>query len=116
VTATVLALAFDPAVGLIQRIRIGKRHVPRVGAVLGVLAMFLAAMTFAALHVIPSMITDIEGLGKKLPTYVKDFESWAEDNEEFNELNQKYDLTRQSLLRLRLRMQPSLRRSISRVS
>jgi predicted PurR-regulated permease PerM len=93
VTAIFLALAFDPAVGLIERIRIGKRQIPRVGAVLGVLALFLAAMTFAVLHVIPPMVKDIEGLGKKLPTYVKDFESWAEDNDEFNELNQKYGLT-----------------------
>lgn len=93
VTAVFLALAFDPAVGLIERIRIGKRNVPRVGAVLSVLALFIAAMGFVVLHVIPPMIKDIEGLGKKLPTYVKDFESWAEDNDEFNELNQKYDLT-----------------------
>ena len=36
---------------------------------------------------------DIEGLGKKLPTYVTDFENWAEDNEQFAELNEKYDIT-----------------------
>jgi predicted PurR-regulated permease PerM len=93
VTAIFLALAFDPAVGLIEKIRVGKRHVPRVGAVLSVLAVFIAGMTFVVLHVIPPMVKDVEGLAKKLPTYVKDFEQWAEDNDEFNELNQKYDLT-----------------------
>ena len=93
VTAVFLALAFDPAVGLIERIKIGGRNVPRVAAVLSVLAVFLAALTFLVLHVIPPTIKNIEGLAKKAPTYVSDFEQWAEDNEQFNELNQKYDLT-----------------------
>ena len=39
------------------------------------------------------MIKDVEGLAKKAPTYVTDFESWAEDNKQFAELNEKYDLT-----------------------
>ena len=39
------------------------------------------------------MIKDVEGLAKKAPTYVTDFESWAEDNKQFAELNDKYDLT-----------------------
>jgi len=93
VTAVFLALAFDPAVGLIERIRIGGRHVPRVAAVLSVLAVFLAGLTFLVLHVIPPTITNIEGLAKKAPTYVSDFESWAEDNKQFQELNEKYDIT-----------------------
>ena len=93
VTAIFLALAFDPAVGLIERIRVGRRHVPRIAAVLSVLAVFLAGFGFLVLHVIPPTISNIEGLAKKAPTYVSDFESWAEENQQFQELNQKYDLT-----------------------
>lgn len=92
-TAIFLALAFDPAVSLIQRIRIGRRHVPRVAAVLSVLVVFLVGLGLLILHVIPPAISNIEGLAKKAPTYVSDFESWAEDNEQFRELNDKYDLT-----------------------
>lgn len=94
VTAIFLALALDPAVGLLERIPLGRgRHLPRVGAVLGALAMFLALLVFLCLHVIPPIVKDVEGLGKKLPTYVKDFEDWAEDNQQFKELNEKYDIT-----------------------
>jgi predicted PurR-regulated permease PerM len=93
VTAIFLALAFDPAVNLIQRIRIGGRHVPRVAAVLAVLAVFLAGLTFLVLHVIPPAISNIEGLAKKAPTYVADLEDWANDNEQFQKLNDKYDIT-----------------------
>ena len=32
-------------------------------------------------------------LASQLPTYVKDFESWATNNEQFRELNDKYDIT-----------------------
>jgi predicted PurR-regulated permease PerM len=93
VTAVFLALAFDPAVRLIQRIRVGRFAVPRVAAVLAVLAVFLAGLTFLVLHVIPPTIKNIEGLATKAPTYVSDLESWAEDNKQFQELNEKYDLT-----------------------
>jgi predicted PurR-regulated permease PerM len=93
VTAIFLALALDPAVGLIEKIKIRGRPLPRVAAVLGALAIFLAGLTFLVLHVIPPVVKDVEGLGKNLPTYVQDFENWAEDNKEFNELNEKYDLT-----------------------
>jgi predicted PurR-regulated permease PerM len=93
VTAIFLALALDPAVGLLERIRVGRFHMPRVGAVLTALAVFLAALAFLALHVIPPMVSGVESLAKKGPTYVKDFENWAEENEQFQELNQKYDIT-----------------------
>jgi predicted PurR-regulated permease PerM len=93
VTAIFLALAFDPAVNLIQRIRIARHHVPRVAAVLAVLAVFLAGLTFLVLHVIPPAISNIEGLAKKAPTYVADLEEWANDNEQFQSLNDKYDIT-----------------------
>ena len=93
ITAIFLALALDPAVGLLERIRIGRFRMPRVGAVLTALAIFLAALTFLVLHVIPPMVSGVESLAKKAPTYVKDFEDWAEENEEFQELNEKYDIT-----------------------
>jgi predicted PurR-regulated permease PerM len=93
VTAVFLALAFDPAVALLERIKIGGRNLPRVAAVLSVLAVFLAALVFLVLHVIPPAVKNIEGLASKAPTYVSDFEQWAEDNRQFEELNQKYDIT-----------------------
>ena len=94
ITAVFLALALDPAVALIERIPLGKgRQVPRVAAVLSVLAIFLAGLVFLCLHVIPPMVKDIEGLAKSLPTYVNDFEDWAENNEEFQSLNDKYHIT-----------------------
>jgi predicted PurR-regulated permease PerM len=93
VTAIFLALAFDPGVRLIQKVRIGRHHMPRVAAVLAVLAIFLAGLTFLVLHVIPPTVKNIEGLAKKAPTYVADFEDWAENNEQFQDLNDKYDIT-----------------------
>jgi predicted PurR-regulated permease PerM len=92
-TAIFLALALDPAVGLIQRVRIRGRGLPRVLAVLLVYVVFFAGLVLLILHVFPSIVRDIEGLGQKLPTYVSDFENWATDNEEFKELNEKYDIT-----------------------
>ena len=92
-TAIFLALAFDPAVSLIERIRVGRFHFPRVAAVLSVLAVFLAALTLLILHVIPPTISNVEGFAKKAPTYVSDIEAWAEENQQFQELNEKYDLT-----------------------
>jgi predicted PurR-regulated permease PerM len=93
VTAVFLALALDPAVSLIQRVKVRGHAVPRAVATLSVFALFLAALVFIVLHVIPPAIKDIETLAKKAPTYVTDFEDWAENNEQFQELNEKYDLT-----------------------
>jgi predicted PurR-regulated permease PerM len=92
-TAIFLALALDPAVGLLQRIRLGGRSLPRVAGILAVYLAFLAALVFLVLHVFPPIAKDIESLAKKLPTYVSDFESWANDNQQFQELNDKYDIT-----------------------
>ncbi|MGZ5330212.1 MAG: AI-2E family transporter [Solirubrobacterales bacterium] len=93
VTAIFLALALDPAVGLLQRVSFRGRPLPRVLAILAVYLLFFAGLFFLVLHVLPPIIRDIEDLAKKLPTYVSDFEQWAEDNQKFAELNQKYDLT-----------------------
>ena len=92
-TAIFLALALDPAVAMLQRIRIAGRSLPRVVAILAVYLVFLAGLVFLILHVFPSIVRDIEGLAKKLPTYVSDFEHWADNNQEFQELNSKYDIT-----------------------
>jgi predicted PurR-regulated permease PerM len=92
-TALFLALALDPAVGLLQRIKIRGQPLPRVVAILAVYLVFFAGLVFLVLHVLPPIIRDIEGLAKKLPTYVTDIESWAEENKQFQELNEKYSLT-----------------------
>jgi predicted PurR-regulated permease PerM len=93
ITAIFLALALDPAVGLLQRIRIRGRPLPRVLAILLVYVVFFAGLIFLILHVFPPIVKDIEGLAKRLPSYVTDFEHWAENNQQFEELNQKYGLT-----------------------
>src|SRR3954449_9227779 len=68
--AIFLALALDPAVGLIQRAWPGAGTMPRVLAILLVYLVGLAAMVFLVLHVFPAIVNDIEGLAKKLPGYV----------------------------------------------
>ena len=93
ITAIFLALALDPAVGLLQRIRIGDRSLPRVLAILFVYLAFFAGLVFLILHVFPPIVRDIEGLAKTLPTYVTDFEHWADNNQQFEDLNEKYGLT-----------------------
>lgn len=93
VTAIFLALALDPAVGLLERIKVGRFRVPRVGAVLTALVAFLVALAFLVLNVIPPMVSGIESLAKKGPSYVQDFETWAEENDRFQDLNEKYDIT-----------------------
>jgi predicted PurR-regulated permease PerM len=91
--AIFLALALDPAVSLIQRGWPGDGKMPRVLAILLVYIAALAALVFLVLHVFPPIVHDIEGLAKKLPTYVHDFENWANDNKQFQDLNAKYHIT-----------------------
>jgi predicted PurR-regulated permease PerM len=91
--AVFLALALDPAVSLIQRAWPGQGQMPRVLAILIVYLIALAALVYLILHVFPPIVHDIEGLARKLPTYVHDFENWANDNKQFQDLNQKYDIT-----------------------
>jgi predicted PurR-regulated permease PerM len=91
--AIFLALALDPAVSLIQRVWPGAGSMPRVLAILMVYVVAFVALVFLVLHVLPPIIQDIEGLAKKLPTYVGDVEDWAENNEQFQELNEKYGIT-----------------------
>lgn len=93
VTAIFLALALDPAVGLLQRVRVRGHELPRVAAILVVYVAFFAALVYLSLHVFPSIVKDIEGLAGKLPTYVSDFEDWASNNQQFQDLNEKYGIT-----------------------
>jgi predicted PurR-regulated permease PerM len=91
--AIFLALALDPAVSLIQRAWPGAGRMPRVLAILVVYLVALGALVFLTLHVFPPIVHDIEGLAHKLPGYVHDFEDWANNNQQFQELNDKYHIT-----------------------
>jgi predicted PurR-regulated permease PerM len=91
--AIFLALALDPAVDLVQRAWPGDASMPRVLAILLVYLVALAALVFLVLHVFPPIVHDIEGLAKKLPGYVHDFENWANNNKQFQDLNDKYQIT-----------------------
>ena len=93
VTAIFLALALDPAVGLVQRAKVQDHGLPRWISILIVFVALGVFMYFLVLHVIPPIVREVEALGKHLPGYVKDFENWANNSEQFRELNDKYDLT-----------------------
>ena len=91
--ALFLATALAPAVALVQRIRLRGHNPPRWLAILLVFVVALFALAALTLNVIPPMVSEVEEVGTEGPTYVKDLENWAENNNEFSELNQKYDLT-----------------------
>jgi predicted PurR-regulated permease PerM len=91
--AIFLALALSPLVDLIERPRVRGRRLPRWLAILVAYVLFLVAFILLILILIPPIVREVEQLGSQLPTYVKDFETWANDNEEFRELNDKYDIT-----------------------
>ena len=88
-----LALALSPAVELVMRPKIRGRSLPRWLAILVAYVAFFALLAFLVVEVIPPIIREIEKLGSQLPTYVKDFEQWAENNDEFRELNDKFNIT-----------------------
>jgi predicted PurR-regulated permease PerM len=88
-----LALALSPLVDLIERARVRGRSLPRWLAVLAAYLLFFVAFTFIVLSVIPPIVREVEQLGAQLPTYVTDFGNWASNNEQFRELNAKYDIT-----------------------
>ena len=91
--AVFLALALAPAVSLVERIHVRGRHLPRWLAILAVYVVFAVLFVFLMLHVIRPIINEVEALAPKLPTYVEDFRQWAHDNEQFRELNEKFDIT-----------------------
>jgi predicted PurR-regulated permease PerM len=92
--AIFLALALSPLVDLVERLRVRGRSLPRWLAILVAYLLFLAVFGFIVLNVIPPIVREVEQLGSQLPTYVKDFQGWAENNQQFAELNDKYDITK----------------------
>ena len=91
--AVFLALALDPAVDLVQRAWPRGGKMPRVLAILIVYLLGAALLTFLILLIFPPIVHDIEDLGHKLPRYVHDFENWANNNKQFQDLNAKYHIT-----------------------
>jgi predicted PurR-regulated permease PerM len=93
-SAIFVALALNPAVDLIQRLRVrGRYGLPRWLAILVVYAGFAGLFLFIVLQVIPPIVSEVEGLAKTLPGYISDFEKSAEKSDAFRELNDKYHLT-----------------------
>ena len=93
VAAIFLALALAPAVELVGKARIRERALPGWLAILAVYLGFALFLGFVVLVVIPPIVREIESLATKLPIYIADFEHWAEGNEQFRELNDRYDIT-----------------------
>lgn len=93
VAAIFLALALAPAVQLVERGRIRGRSLPRWLAIIAVYLGFAVFFVFVVLVVIPPIVREIAALASKLPTYISDFENWAEQNDKFRELNDKYHIT-----------------------
>jgi predicted PurR-regulated permease PerM len=92
--ALFLWLALMPAVDRIESIRIRGRHpFPRWLSILLVYVIGLGIFVFLVLQVVPPIIREFEDLGAKVPGYVQDFKHWANQNSEFQDLNQKYDIT-----------------------
>jgi predicted PurR-regulated permease PerM len=94
VTAIFLTLALYPAVDRIESLRLrGRRLFPRWLAIIVVYLIAFAIFVFLVLQVVPPIINEAESLGSKVPGYVNDFKDWADQNPQFQELNNKYDIT-----------------------
>lgn len=92
--ALFLALAMNPAVDRVEGLRLrGHKVFPRWLAILVVYLLLLALFAFLILQVIPPIIREFEHLGSKVPGYVEDFRRWANQNQQFQDLNHKYGLT-----------------------
>jgi predicted PurR-regulated permease PerM len=90
-----LALAMNPAVDWVSGLSLrGRRLFPRWLAILLVYVAVFALFVFLILQVVPPIIREFENLGAKVPGYVHDFRQWANQNEQFQDLNHKYDITR----------------------
>jgi predicted PurR-regulated permease PerM len=93
-TAVFLALAMSPAVDRVESLRIrGRKLVPRWLAILVVYVALLGIFIFLILQIVPPIIREFEDLGSKAPGYVHDFRQWANQNQEFQDLNSKYHIT-----------------------
>jgi predicted PurR-regulated permease PerM len=89
-----LALAMNPAVDRLEALRVrGRKVFPRWLAILCVYVAVLALFVFLVLQVVPPIIREFENLGSKVPGYVHDFREWANQNQQFQDLNHKYDIT-----------------------
>jgi predicted PurR-regulated permease PerM len=89
-----LALAMTPAVDRIESLRVrGHKVFPRWLAILVVYLVLLGLFVFLILQVVPPIIREFESLGSKVPGYVQDFRHWANQNQQFQDLNHKYDIT-----------------------
>jgi predicted PurR-regulated permease PerM len=89
-----LALAMTPAVDRIESLRVrGHKVFPRWLAILVVYVLLLGLFVFLILQVVPPIIREFESLGSKVPGYVQDFRQWANQNQQFQDLNHKYDIT-----------------------
>jgi predicted PurR-regulated permease PerM len=92
--AIFLALAMNPAVDRVESLRIqGRKVFPRWLAILVVYLALFALFVFLILQVVPPIIREFENLGSKVPGYVHDFRQWANQNQQFQDLNHKYDIT-----------------------
>jgi predicted PurR-regulated permease PerM len=93
--AIFLALAMNPAVDRVESLRVrGRKLLPRWLAILVVYLLLFALFVFLILQVVPPIVREFEDLGSKVPAYVQDFRHWANQNQQFQDLNQKYDLTK----------------------
>jgi predicted PurR-regulated permease PerM len=92
--ALFLTLALNPAVDRVESLRIrGRRPFPRWLAILVVYVIGLVVFVFLVLQVIPPVVREFEELGSKAPGYVSDFKNWADQNPQFQDLNDKYHIT-----------------------
>jgi predicted PurR-regulated permease PerM len=88
------ALAMLPAVDRVESLRIrGRKVLPRWLAILVVYLVLFGFFVFLILQVAPPIIREFENLGSRVPGYVQDFRQWANQNQEFQDLNRKYDIT-----------------------
>jgi predicted PurR-regulated permease PerM len=89
-----LALAMTPAVDRVESLRVrGHKLFPRWLAILIVYVILLGLFVFLILQVVPPIIREFENLGSKVPGYVHDFRQWANQNQQFQDLNHKYHIT-----------------------
>ena len=93
VTAMFLALVLAPAAELIGRVRVRGRRAPRWLAILATFALAFAALAFLVLSVIPPMVDEVGRVGSLGPGYIRDAEDWANDSDQFRDLNAQYHLT-----------------------
>jgi predicted PurR-regulated permease PerM len=92
--ALFLALAMNPAVDRLEALRVrGRKALPRWLAIVLVYVGLGALFVFLVLQVVPPIVREFEELGSKVPGYVQDFRQWANQNQEFQDLNHKYHIT-----------------------